>query len=762
MVTPGDQIEMELGLVIDENKLIQQLKRVFGNMGELYTRAGGGGGGGGANEAGQVNMSKADIKTQSERQKVRTDSLKHLAQQFPGGGLMTSMASAFKSGGMMAGVATGISAAVGILTSIMKSSQIFQTLSGTVFKVLGFMADMFLMPFVPMMMKFVTWMLTNMPAIMSAGQKTADAVEGIWNFFTWGSRQQKAGEEKGGVEGRLQAGAGALFDPMTWIKGLLGPVATVPKLLGLVNKMPTVMQMGGKVPGGPGESVPTMLHGGEMVIPQDIAAGAKGMGGRVASWIERFQQKEMGPGGVIAKWYDEMFGHSIIPEMWGNIRGLFQGIETEADNTGRQVASATGDIEDDNKSFWSKLKFWEHIGKGWQLIKDCFNLVKDNILAFFTFSIDLPNVPKIDWGGLINKLKAVGDKLAGWSSKVVDFIVPDFKAPKIDVSEIWNCVNLVKNSITGFFMEKIPNVFLGAIGSLGSALGSIGSSIGNFGSMIWDCMKMIGGGIKSFFLDTIPNFFINAWSKASGWVPDFGNVGSLILNALTGLAANIKDKIMSIPGHITGIVGKLKFWQFGSLNYSYTGGVRKVGGGGGGGFMSSEELETTMGGGGEGDLTDLHTAIEKVEAFYEERGGSLASVNSLAHNADNRMTATVAQVTKSFENLQVAHNMANNIADLNEGGRGMGTPLGGFQMPSITEHKTGFAQTYYAYDPDVEGWAFGRLGKSNQRRSGGGGGNISNRTVNVSILSNQSVQDIVRDVERLDSIAETSFFNSVG
>jgi len=109
----------------------------------------------------------------------------------------------------------------------------------------------------------------------------------------------------------------------------------------------------------------------------------------------------------------------------------------------------------------------------------------------------------------------------------------------------------------------------------------------------------------------------------------------------------------------------------------------------------------------------------------------------------------------------VAHNMANNIADLNEGGRGMGTPLGGFQMPSITEHKTGFAQTYYAYDPDEEGWAFGRLGNSSQRRNGSGGGNFSNRTVNVSIISNQSVHDIVRDVERLDSIQEASMFNGV-
>jgi hypothetical protein len=57
------------------------------------------------------------------------------------------------------------------------------------------------------------------------------------------------------------------------------------------------------------------------------------------------------------------------------------------------------------------------------------------------------------------------------------------------------------------------------------------------------------------------------------------------------------------------------------------------------------------------------------------------------------------------------------------------------------------------------GETFGNLRSSSN--SSGGRTNIANRTVNVSIISNQSVTDIVSDIERLQSMDETSFFNSV-
>ena len=42
-----------------------------------------------------------------------------------------------------------------------------------------------------------------------------------------------------------------------------------------------------------------------------------------------------------------------------------------------------------------------------------------------------------------------------------------------------------------------------------------------------------------------------------------------------------------------------------------------------------------------------------------------------------------------------------------------------------------------------------------------GGGAVSNRQVNVTINSSLSVNDIVRDVERLESMNEAAFFNTI-
>ena len=412
---------------------------------------------------------EGDVKGADERSKVRTAALSKLAQQFPGGGLMTQMASAFKGGGMMAGVATGITAAVGILTNIMKSSQVFQTLSGTVFKVLGFMADMFLMPFVPMMMKFVTWMLQNMPQVVAAGEATAKWVERIFNFFTgkWGSGLTESGKEQGGIGGFGKRLAGAAFSKeglmiaggatmmATGVGAPLGAGLVAGGVYGMGKKtIAGEYQMGGLVPGSPGQGVPTMLHGGEMVIPQDIAAGAKGMSGRVAAWIERFQQKEMGPGGVMDRWYDQMFGHSIMPEIWNNIRGLMGNIESEARVAGQNVASDTSTMEDDNKSFWDKFKFWEYFDKPFEAIKGFFSGLGEKIKEFFTF--ELPEMPKFpDLGGalssLTSTLSGVGQTIrvffAGLPSKIPAINLPDLTE---DFSQIKTTMNAIKDKVTDF------------------------------------------------------------------------------------------------------------------------------------------------------------------------------------------------------------------------------------------------------------------------------------------------------------------------
>jgi len=280
----------------------------------------------------------------------------------------------------MAGMATGITAVVGILTSIMKSSQVFQTMAGTIFKILGMMADLFLMPFVPLMMKFATWMITHMPQIQAAGEKAAAMVTKLVDIFTWGSRQEEKGRERrekpgawNEVAGRAQESMGATLTLKGMFKAALG--------MGSPGSPMLIKQFGSSDAGG-GPRVAMGAAG-------DLAGGSRGFGNKVASWIQRFEQKEMGPGGTMERWYDEMFGGSIMPNIWGSIRGFFTGIEDETSSIGKRVDSDSEKLEEDRKSFWDKLKFWEYLGEIWDKIKGFFAGIAKKLLEFFTFDIPL-------------------------------------------------------------------------------------------------------------------------------------------------------------------------------------------------------------------------------------------------------------------------------------------------------------------------------------------------------------------------------------
>ena len=773
------EIEILADIKLNAEKFRRQLQDMLGNLPAMAAQAAGratsGIGNQGATEAG----TKVDEKATVERQKVRTQALQHLAQQFPGGGLMTQMAGAFKSGGIMAGLATGMGAAVGILTGILKSSQVFQTLQNTVFKTLGMMADLFLMPFVPYMMRFVNWMLTHMPQIQQAGEKTVDILSKIWGVLTWGSGQTAAGKARGGAGGFLQRAAGFLASPeglmiaggsAMMATGFLAPVGAGLVGAGAIrmgNKLATGgYQMGGKVPGGPGEPVPTMLHGGEIIVPQDIAAGASNFGGRVASWIERFQQKEMGPGGVLSKWYDEMFGHSIIPDMWGNIRGLFQGIETEASAVHRQVGSSTKSIEDDQSSFWDKLKFWEWIGDGWKTIMDCLKMIGGKIKDFFTFDISIPNPMNIDWAGLWGKIGEVKDTVEDWFVNAFDWIMPPL--PKVDISwsVIWDCMKLAGAYVWGFFSD--PNQTGSIPWAAVKAWNGIKSIPGiavNLGSIIKDCFNMVKNHVVGFFTNSIPTFFTNVWNKISGWVPSFDvtAIWNSFKQVLDDFVSDVKSKITSIPGRIGSLAGKLKFWNFGAatdLNWSYAGGPRIFGGGGGVGVADAdEEMPETSAGkvtAGAHDLTTSAGAKAAVEKFLSNTAGSTATTQSLVHNMTNRMTVSQENLEKSFEMVRSATIAQSYGIHQTSGGADR---VGAAPISFSTHAPSGFARATYAWDPDL--YTFGTAGRSSSRGHSGVGGAFSSRVVNVQILSNQSVHDIVRDVERLDSIQEASFFNSV-
>ena len=123
--------------------------------------------------------------------------LGQIAKQLPGAGMFEQMTSAFKQGGPIAGITAGVSGMLGFVKSIMESSKVFQGIAGSFFKIFGAMADVFLLPFLPLAMKGMQELLKHMPLISSWGEKAADWVMKMFNFVQgeglWGAIKHGVG-----------------------------------------------------------------------------------------------------------------------------------------------------------------------------------------------------------------------------------------------------------------------------------------------------------------------------------------------------------------------------------------------------------------------------------------------------------------------------------------------------------------------------------------------------------------------------------------
>jgi hypothetical protein len=103
--------------------------------------------------------------------------LGQIAKQLPGAGMMGDMMGAFKSGGIIGVGMAGVAGILGFVKQIVESSKVFQTIAGSFFKIFGAMADMFLLPFLPLAMRGMQMLMQHLPKFQVWGQKTADWVE---------------------------------------------------------------------------------------------------------------------------------------------------------------------------------------------------------------------------------------------------------------------------------------------------------------------------------------------------------------------------------------------------------------------------------------------------------------------------------------------------------------------------------------------------------------------------------------------------------
>ena len=752
----GDEVEIRAKVVLSLEAAKRQFEELGGSLSGMAGQAAAkmGIGTRGAN----ADAEPTRTKEQDERAKVRTSALQTLAKSMPGGGLMASMASSFKGGGIMAGMATGITAVVGILTSIMKSSQVFQTMAGTVFKILGMMADLFLMPFVPLMMKFASWMISHMPEIQAAGEKVANFIEKLVNIFTWGGKKEEEGEKQGGLGGFGKQLMGLATRPSTYM--MVGGAVTANPLLfaGGVAARGAGMQFGHSDSVGGGG--PRMVVGGG---GGDLTGESQGFSNKIASWIQRFQQKEMGPGGVMERWYDKMFGGSIMPDIWNNIGGFFGGIETETGSINTRVTSDTEGLENERKSFWDKLKFWEYLPEIWGKVKGFFIGIGTTLKDFFTFDL-----PEISLGSAADLVKACFDRAKnavwGFFSETIPNAMRSAVKQIVDGAKwtwgglgsvagwIWDKMKAAGDAVWNFFSNTIPTIAGEAADAIVAAAKWTWGGVSWIASKVWAGLKIAGDAIWKFFTEILPNFAVDAAKAVAGAAVWTWGAASSAARWVWGV---LSDAAGAIKGFFTDTLLGWALDAFSSIK-------RTIDNLASGAISIAGAIGVYLGVAKDKVFSFFQdTVLGWVTSGWSQTVGAISGVGSIIWSAFGNIGDLIQRAKDAVSDF---------IEGLWEDIRSVpGRILSGLNPWSSRQF--GSSSSYYSDDMYAFGSSMNHFGGGGGAGGGprfamgvpggGGGGVTSNRVVNVNINSSMSIDDIVRDVERLDSIQEAAFFNTV-
>tara|TARA_R110002020_G_scaffold146184_6_gene320734 strand:- start:29797 stop:32106 length:2310 start_codon:yes stop_codon:yes gene_type:complete len=270
-----------------------------------------------------------------------TKGLGQIAKQLPGAGMMEGMTQAFKQGGPIGMITAGVAGMLGFVKQIMESSKVFQGIAGSFFKIFGAMADVFLLPFLPLAMRGMQMLMQHIPTISDWGTKAAGWLEGVvslvsregiggaikygwethigpWLEGMWSRIYEKLADAFGwsgsnstaeniaavpatAIDQQVFGGrnvtrntVGAVLSPWSTTdqadfadhqgrrQGLRGSLGTFPG--------PNPNQLGGIIPGGPGAAVSATLHGGELVVPSDVVGQMRGAQAGVGMFLGSITQ----------------------------------------------------------------------------------------------------------------------------------------------------------------------------------------------------------------------------------------------------------------------------------------------------------------------------------------------------------------------------------------------------------------------------------------------------------------------------------------
>jgi len=299
---------------------------------------------------------------------------------------------------------------------------------------------------------------------------------------------------------------------------------------------------------------------------------------------------------------------------------------------------------------------------------------------------------------------------------------------KIDVSMIGDCIMAAFGWVWGFFTDpsqtpSLPRMAIDAKDAIWDFIKALPGNIMDGLGILWECIKRVPGIVWGFFTETVPGWLKSAGDAIWGFISNinFGALGTMIGDAIGGLWNKIKQVVQDIPGKIVsftlGLVGLNK--NFGQIQGSRAPlpvmpGV---------GEFVDEEDEVVR-----GEPLEFEE-IEAIERGSDRRTASDRALGAAAGRKYGRAAESV-QTTKYSSSLDAAKARLDRAGALRSAQR---------------ERYAGF------YDH------FGRSSMS----GGAGRTNISNKSFNVTINSNLSVSEILEDLDRMTTMDDASFFNSV-
>jgi len=756
------------------------------NLAELnaqVAKLAGAGGGAGAGAAGAAGRGPGAIGSffggSSGAGGSTAKGLGQIAKQLPGAGVLGDMGSAFKSGGIIGVGMAGVAGILGFVKQIVESSKVFQGIAGSFFKIFGAMADMFLLPFLPLAMRGMQMLMQHLPMFQVWGQKTADWVQGFISDIQSGGFWKTVGDLINNIMPRFEVWMMGTAIPAIGLaiktatieigKGYVQNVAMARKektdesgagtgeyemdYMGTAKKhykRAMMLQPAGLTyklgksifgndQGGEGEQFsPTIKRGDQVAGVGGIEEGVGGImnsmevslarqSEKVKDYATQFQQKEVGAGGMLGMWDDEVL-RGAIPDTWDSISGMYQKMDDELSDEARNaslLAARTANpaagfdpglskVGDEISAALNRMSLSDFVldSSVASEVENCFIIANQCINSSWQSLADLVE------GGVERVQVGVGGQVIDLAAveRLVDSaqgMGPAIEAQADQVAaDLATYVYQMSNENVPLTID--PRILSDQIAALQVA--TRGKVI-----VVKDAIKDATASVDAI---------VSSWGSAPGG----GSMGIHATNSYSTLGGQFGE-LGSAFGDAT-TRAQNKYNEIKNFRWKRKEQVRG-GGGSSGGTVVDDDDDFDYGDGGSGDPEPTDTTIN-VE------GPGRESIDSgPAITWDDSPAELTSETFATFGPSE------GGFTDRSD----PGTPYSDAAMSSDMDTSRSMD---YLWDPYGE--QFGSAGGGGGRR---GVNNSSHSVMHISINTRASVQDILSDLRRVQHMDDASFFNSV-